>query len=144
LDTCCETWYPVPDSGKSRPNNYPSKVIGAMPFKYAQHARHFIVNLVLKKCRSIKDVVCFSGVARTTLWRWLKYGIADKPIHRLKPKQSRAELLIGAILSAKPHCTLSMMKRELELQQLSVCTRTIHRMLQTCHYSRKRAKRGIT
>ena len=112
-----------------------------MPFKYAQHARQFIVNLVLTKGRSLKDVISFSGVARTTLWRWLKYGIVDKTIQRFKPKQSQAGLLIDAILSTKPYCTLSMIRRELELQHVSVCTKTIRRMLQMRRYTRKRAKR---
>lgn len=112
-----------------------------MPFKYSEHTRRFITHLVLKKGRSIKDVVHFSGVSRTSLWRWLNSGIKDKPICRIMPKQSQAEKLIGAILNAKPHCTLSMMRRELELQEVSVCTRTVHRMLQRGRYSRKRAKR---
>jgi transposase len=113
-----------------------------MPMKYNIDVRKFVLQLVQKKKQSIKSVVEFTGISMSTVRRWIKHGVKDKPIQR-KLVCLRQQLAphVSQFLKIKGSWTYKMIIEELKKYNLSCCKRTLYRILQDLNMSRKRMKK---
>ena len=108
-----------------------------MPKKYTIDVRKFVLGMVRKHTK-INLISQFTGVSRTTIWRWRKYGFFEKPRKRTPTMlEMRARQIVIETYKTMHHVLVNNIWSQLRHQ---CCKRTIQRYLLKMSMSVKRAK----
>lgn len=112
-----------------------------MPKKYKPHVRRFVLDLVVKKGQSVKSVCEFTGISRTTIWRWRTIGVDDMPVKRACKKFCEAQTILTEALKKQPCMTYNDMRRALRENDVVICLRYLYTVLRRSRITRKRVKK---
>lgn len=111
-----------------------------MPRKYRMDIRTFVLNLYTKKKRTVKQIKEFTGISKSSIYRWTKKGTQDKKITR---KDNKRKLVIPLLLEMiKANCTLTrkQIKERFSKQGIDISLRTIFTAMKEAKLTRKRMK----
>lgn len=114
-----------------------------MPRKYKPDVKSFVLGM-LSRSKNVASVVAFTGVSRTTLWRWKKLHPAVKcaggPARRVSLVASIGPVIEEILLQ---RCTLTQLELRLALRERGIrCSlRTIFSAMKHFCITRKRTKR---
>jgi len=113
-----------------------------MPKKYTVSVRRFVLTRFFKMRMSIAQIVAFSGISRSTIWRWTRYGIEDKPVVRKAPTlKDRALPFVIEHYNERCYATQADIRAMLASHEIKCCLKSVFRLLKQAGISRKRMKR---
>jgi transposase len=112
-----------------------------MPKKYKMHVKEFVIALLVNKRRTIRQVMEFTGISRSTIWRWRVHGTIEKVINRKRPKSEAASSALLGILDRRCCITQQEIVNELASQGVQISSKSIHTIFQRHRITRKRVKR---
>jgi predicted DNA-binding transcriptional regulator AlpA/transposase len=108
-----------------------------MPKIYPVNVRKFVLALLPKS--SIAKVIEFTGVSRTSIWRWRKDVVIAKP--RRKSKWDDSDVTrIKQMYKDAPSSTLAELKEALPIGRW-ISKSTVHNIVKQIAYTRKRLKK---
>lgn len=112
-----------------------------MPFQYTIDVRKIALRM-LKKCK-IKDVANFTGISRTSIWRWRKSISKGQHILCNKKFQKRDACIPYMIqyLEQRPYSTRASMQKMLASNGISCSLKTVSWSLKKMRYTWKRMKK---
>ena len=100
-----------------------------MPRKYTISVRRFVLDL-LRKHQSISQIIEFTGISRSSIWRWRRWGIEENPIVRIVPRLKNVALpLIDEFLRGKSNTTQAELVVMLSTHGLRCCAKTVFNIL---------------
>ena len=113
-----------------------------MPQKYTVSVRRFVLTRFFKMRMSIAQIVAFSGISRSTIWRWTRHGIEDKPVARKAPTlKDRALPFVIEHYNERCYATQADIRAVLASHEIKCCLKSVFRLLKEAGISRKRMKR---
>lgn len=110
--------------------------------KYKTSVRRFVLDMVDTKKIPTASVIEFTGISKSTISRWQKNGIFDKPLKRSGTTlHEKIVPIIRSMLQAKTTWTHSTMLHELLNNGVKCSKRTLRYSLKKMKVTRKRLKK---
>ena len=98
--------------------------------------------LRMLNCNGVMKTAQFTGVSRTTLWRWKRFGV--QPRRRkacASPLFASVRDLLCAFMAANPCTHATGIKHYIKaVHDIDLSAKTVYKYLRLCRYSRKRSQ----
>ena len=98
--------------------------------------------LHMMRLQGLKKTSSFTGVSRTTLWRWNKFGVQPKKRKSIPNVFfNTIKHIFLSILESKPCVTALEILRILKTNhEIELSVKTVYKYIRACRYSRKRSQ----
>jgi transposase len=112
----------------------------AMPKKYKRDVRQFVMHL-LQKHTSHRSIVEFTGISRSTLWRWKTFGIDNKTRNtKSSTMKQHASMAIDGLYTRQLHVITRQIHQHLKQNGFTCSIRSIQRYMKANKMTLKRMK----